>query len=481
MPDISTGRQPPLAKGTATTGRVAPGVVSHVTPATQRDVTRPYFLREETPPAATPLSLPASPFAGGIPLDTTGGGRILGGGLGSLVRRDFPALDQRVNGRPLVWLDNAATTHKPQSVIDRVRRFYEKENSNIHRAAHTLASRATEAYEEARATVARFLGAGQSSQIVFVRGTTEGINLIAQSGGQRFVSEGDEIVLSELEHHSNIVPWQLLCERTGARIRVLPVDDDGNLRLEELERVLTDRTRFVAVTQVSNAIGTIVPLYAVIEAAHAHGALVVVDGAQSAAHLPVSVLELDADFFVFSGHKVFGPTGIGAVFGRQSLLETMPPWQGGGSMIDQVTMDRSTYAPVPNKFEAGTGHIAGAVGLAAALDYVDRLGRPAIALYEHELMDHMVATLETVPGLCFVGNPQARASSLSFVIEGLEPESVADHLDRDGIAVRAGHHCAQPILRRFGLTRTVRPSLALYNTPEDIDALGTSLRALVSS
>ena len=399
--------------------------------------------------------------------------------LGAGLRGDFPALDQSVNGKRLVWLDNAATTQKPQVVIDRVRRFYERENSNIHRAAHTLAARATEVYEDARATVARFIGARDASEIVFVRGTTEAINLVAFSAGARWVGEGDEIVVSELEHHSNIVPWQLLAERSGAQIKVLPVDDDGNLRIDELGRILNPRTRLVAVTQVSNAIGTIVPIEPIVQAAHAYGALVVVDGAQSAAHLPVNVSASDVDFFAFSGHKTFGPTGIGALYGKKELLDAMPPWHGGGSMIDQVWFERSTYAPVPAKFEAGTGHIAGAAGLAAALDYIDEVGRPAIAEYEHELMQCLVGVLRALPRVRLIGNPVQRQGAVSFVVEGMESTDVARHLDGDGIAVRAGHHCAQPILRRFGLTSTVRPSLALYNTTDDIEALGDSLRRLL--
>jgi cysteine desulfurase/selenocysteine lyase len=388
-------------------------------------------------------------------------------------------LREKVNGRRLVWFDSAATTHKPQVVIDRVRRFYQAENSNVHRAAHTPAARATEIYESARGTVARFLGAAEASEIVFTRGTTEAINLVAHSAGARFVGEGDEIVLSELEHHSNIVPWQFLAERTGARIRVIPTDEAGDLRLDELPRLLGPRTRIVAVTAASNAIGTVVPLQPLVEAAHACGALVVVDGAQSVAHLPMSVATLDVDFFAFSGHKIFGPTGIGALYGKRHLLEEMPPWQGGGSMIDTVTMQRSTFAAVPAKFEAGTGHIAGAAGLAAALEYVEGIGRTAIAEHEHGLMAHLVERLAELPGLHIVGHPRMRASAVSFLVDGVEPEEVAHRLDQDGIAVRAGHHCAQPILRRFGLTKTVRPSIALYNTWDDVAELVASLRRLV--
>lgn len=400
--------------------------------------------------------------------------------MSRLVRDDFPALREEVSGRRLVWLDSAATTQKPQVVIDRLRRFYEVENSNVHRAAHSAAARATEIYEGARATVARFIGATDSSEIIFTRSTTESINLVAYSAGAYFVSDGDEILLSELEHHSNIVPWQLLAERTGARVRSVPVDDDGNLRLDQLERLLNDRTRIVAVTAASNAIGTIVPLQPVIAAAHAYGALVLVDGAQSVAHLPLSVSALDIDFFAFSGHKIFGPTGIGALYGKRHLLEAMPPWQGGGSMIDHVTLDRSTYAAVPAKFEAGTGHIAGAAGLATALGYVERLGPRAIGEYEHGLMNYLVNALGELPGACIVGNPSVRGSAVSFVIDGIEPGDIAAHLDGDGIAVRAGHHCAQPILRRLGYTQTVRPSIAVYNSEEDVDYLMLSLHRLVS-
>ena len=422
----------------------------------------PYFL---TAPDSGPSTAGAAPSRGR---------------LRALVARDFPALRERINGRRLVWMDSAATTHKPQVVIDRVRRFYEAENSNVHRAAHTPAARATEIYESARATVARFIGADDPSEIVFTRGATEALNLVAHSAGARFVRDGDEIVLSELEHHSNIVPWQFLAERTGARIKVLPTDDAGDLRLDEVERVLGPRTRIVAVTAASNAIGTIVPLSPLIEAAHAYGALVVVDGAQSVAHLPTDVAAMDIDFFAFSGHKVFGPTGIGALYGKRHLLEEMPPWQGGGSMIDTVTMEHSTFAPVPAKFEAGTGHIAGAAGLATALEYVEGIGLLAIAEYEHELMRHMVERLTAQAGVRIVGNPRMRGSAVSFLVDGVEPEEVANHLDRDGIAVRAGHHCAQPVLRRFGLTKTVRPSIALYNTREDVDQLVASVHRLVT-
>lgn len=441
------------------------------------------------PGSPNPAYVGALPGQGGMPYFLTDTAAVAHwsphawdhGELGSLVRGDFPALDQKVNGRRLVWLDNGATTQKPRVVIDRLRDFYERENSNIHRAAHTLAGRATDIYEDARHTVARFLGAADPSEVVFVRGTTEAINLVAHSAGALVVRAGDEIVVSELEHHANIVPWQMLAERSGATIKVFRSDGAGNLGLSELERVLSERTRIVAITAVSNSIGTVVPLPPLIQAAHARGALVVVDGAQSVAHLPVDVAALDADFFAFSGHKVFGPTGIGALYGKRHLLDAMPPWQGGGSMIDTVTMERSTYADVPAKFEAGTGHIAGAAGLAAALDYLEGLGRPAVAEYEHALMNHLVVRLAGLPKVQVVGNPMVRGSALSFVVDGVEAEDVARHLDQDGIAVRAGHHCAQPALARFGLTKTVRPSLALYNTHSDIEELGSSLQRLLRS
>ncbi|WP_435271373.1 SufS family cysteine desulfurase [Streptomyces sp. 1222.5] len=459
-------------------------------PSTERSQELPYFQRygienergwESSDRTSSPLEvqqrqpyfLESSSLRGEAHPSTTS--------LGIQARRDFPALAQRVNGHRLIWLDNAATTQKPRVVINKVHRFYETDNSNIHRAAHTLAARATDAYEHARSVVARFLGSQSPEQIVFVRGTTEAINLIAHSAGQRFITEGDEIVVTELEHHSNIVPWQLLCERSGAVLKVLPVDDRGNLRLDALYRVIGGRTKIVAVTQVANSIGTVVPVCAVSAAAHSVGALVVVDGAQSAAHFPVDVTELDADFYAFSGHKVYGPTGIGVLYGKRNLLETMPPWHGGGSMINQVTFERTTYAQIPAKFEAGTGHIAGAVGLAAALEYVDHVGRSAIERHEHVLMEHLLETLEAIPLLRIVANPDVRAGSVSFVVDGFEPARVAAHLDRHGIAVRAGHHCAQPLLRHFGLVATVRPSLGLYNCLEDVETLGACLRRLVRS
>jgi len=396
------------------------------------------------------------------------------------VRKDFPILNQQVHGRPLVWLDNAATTQKPQAVIDRLSRFYETENSNIHRAAHALAARATDAYEGAREKVRTFLNAPSSSNIVFTRGTTEAINLVAQSWGRKNIGAGDEIVVSWLEHHANIVPWQQLASETGARLRVIPVDDRGQIILEEYERLLGPRTKLVSVTQVSNALGTVTPVQELIAIAHRHGIRILIDGAQSVSHMPVDVQALDCDFLVFSGHKIFAPTGIGALYGKQELLDAMPPWQGGGNMIADVTFERTVYQGAPNKFEAGTGNIADAVGLGEALDYVQRLGREAISRHEHDLIVYATDGLTQIPGLRTIGTAAEKAGVISFVLEGLRSEDVGSALDKHGIAVRSGHHCAQPILRRFGVEATVRPSFAPYNTREDIDALVQAVQAIKS-
>lgn len=394
------------------------------------------------------------------------------------LKREFPILEQRVHGKRLVWLDNAATTQKPQAVIDRLSRFYETENSNIHRAAHTLAARATDAYESARETVRRFLNAPTTKDLIFVRGATEGINLIAQSWGRRHVHAGDEIVISWLEHHANIVPWQQLCQERGATLKVAPVDDDGQILLEAYEALLTPKTRLVAFTQVSNALGTITPAKQMVELAHRVGAKVLVDGAQAVSHLRVDVQALDCDFYVFSGHKVFAPTGIGAVFARHELMDASPPWQGGGNMIKDVTFERTVFHPSPQRFEAGTGNIADAVGLGAALDWLSRVGLETVARYEHELLEYATGCLLTVPGLRLYGTAPDKAGVLSFTLEGQHTEQVGALLDREGIAVRSGHHCAQPILRRFGLEASVRASLAPYNTVEDIDTLVAALRRL---
>lgn len=396
----------------------------------------------------------------------------------NVVKRDFPILRERVHGKPLIWLDSAATTQKPQSVIDRISYFYEHENSNVHRAAHAMAARATDAYEAARDKVRAFLGAPSAQNIVFVRGATEGINLVAQSWGRRNIDAGDEIVITHLEHHANIVPWQQLCRERGAKLRVAPVDSRGDVILEEYEKLLGPKTRLVAMTQVSNALGTIVPVREMTQMAQRHGARVLIDGAQAVSHMPVDVQTLGCDFYVFSGHKVFAPTGIGALFGKADVLEAMPPWQGGGNMIADVTFERTIYQAPPYRFEAGTGNIADAVGLGAAIDYVTELGMENIQRYEHELLHYAEGRLATVPGLHMIANPREKAGVLSFVLDGQRSEDVGSALDQDGIAVRSGHHCAQPILRRFGHESTVRASLAPYNTPEDIDALVRTLSKL---
>ncbi|MGJ7579676.1 family 2A encapsulin nanocompartment cargo protein cysteine desulfurase [Variovorax sp. RHLX14] len=394
------------------------------------------------------------------------------------VRRDFPILKERVNGRQLVWFDNAATTHKPQSVIDRIAHFYEHENSNIHRAAHELAARATDAYEGARERVRKFINAPDVNEVIFVRGTTEAINLVAKSWGGQHVGEGDEIIVSNLEHHANIVPWQQLASAKGAKLRVIPVDDSGQVLLDEYRKLLNDRTKIVAVTQVSNALGTVVPVKEIVELAHRAGAVALVDGAQSVSHMRVDVQDIGADFFVFSGHKVFGPTGIGVVWGKREVLEDMPPWQGGGNMIADVTFEKTVFQPIPNKFEAGTGNIADAVGLGAAIDYVNRVGIENIARYEHELLVYGMQQLRTVPGVRLIGTAADKASVMSFVLDGYTTEEVGHALNDEGIAVRTGHHCAQPILRRFGVETTVRPSLAFYNTFDEIDLLVRVVRKL---
>ena len=397
------------------------------------------------------------------------------------IRRDFPILQERVNGKQLVWFDNAATTQKPQAVIDRLSYFYAHENSNIHRAAHELAARATDAYEGAREKVRQFINAPDVNEVIFVRGTTEAINLVAKSWGAQHVGKGDEIIVSHLEHHANIVPWQQLASAKGARLRVIPVDDSGQVLLDEYAKLLNDRTKIVSVTQVSNALGTIVPVKQIVEMAHRAGAVALVDGAQSVSHMPVDVQDIGADFFVFSGHKVFGPTGIGVLWGKRAVLEDMPPWQGGGNMIADVTFEKTQFQPIPNKFEAGTGNIADAVGLGAAIDYVTRLGMHNIDRYEHELLAYGMQQLATVPGVRLIGTAQDKASVMSFVLKGYTTEEVGQALNEEGIAVRTGHHCAQPILRRMGVETTVRPSLAFYNTFEEVDRLVAVVLQLASA
>ncbi|MGH7498065.1 MAG: SufS family cysteine desulfurase [Gemmatimonadales bacterium] len=392
------------------------------------------------------------------------------------LREDFPILSQRIRGKPLVYLDNAATTHKPQSVIDAVTRFYSAENANIHRGVHYLSEQATMAYEEVRERVARFLNAPSSRQIIFTRGTTEAINLVAQSFGRNALRPGDEVLITGMEHHSNIVPWQLVAEATGATVKAVPITDAGELDLDAFDRLLSDRTRIVALVHLSNALGTINPVRDLVARAHARGVPVLVDGAQSASHLGVDVQKIDCDFFACSGHKIYGPTGVGVLYGRAELLERMPPWQGGGDMISSVTLERSTWAAVPAKFEAGTPMIAQVMGLGAALAYVESVGLPAIAAWEEELLALATARVSEVPGIRIVGTAREKASVLSFVVEGVHPHDVGAVLDDDGIAIRAGHHCAQPVMHRFGIPATARASFAFYNTPAEIDALAQGLK-----
>ncbi|MDP3088781.1 MAG: family 2A encapsulin nanocompartment cargo protein cysteine desulfurase [Methylotenera sp.] len=432
------------------------------------DTTGFYFLQEaQSNLNASPLNQTAPlPAAAHPPFDA------------DLVRKDFPILQELVNGRPLIWFDNAATTQKPQAVIDRISYFYQHENSNIHRAAHELAARATDAYEDARETVRRFINAPSVDNIVFVRGTTEAINLVAKTWGKKHLGAGDEILISHLEHHANIVPWQQLCQETGAKLKVAPVDDSGQILLAEYQKLLTSRVKLVSFTQVSNALGTVTPAKEMIQMAHRAGAKVLLDGAQSVSHMRSDVQALDPDFFVFSGHKVFGPTGIGALYGKPELLDDMPAWQGGGNMIQDVTFDKTVYHEAPSKFEAGTGNIADAVGLGAALEYVERIGIDNIARYEHELLVYATAAMQKVPGLHLVGTAAEKASVLSFTLDGYKSEEVGAALNKEGIAVRSGHHCAQPILRRFGLETTVRPSLAFYNTRAEVDVMVNALLRL---
>ena len=386
-------------------------------------------------------------------------------------RADFPILRQRVHGKPLVYLDNAATTQKPQSVIDAVVRYYAHDNANVHRGVHALSQQATDAYEAARSRVQRFVNARAVDEIVFVRGTTEAINLVAQSYARPRMQPGDEILISAMEHHSNIVPWQLVCEQTGAVLKVAPIGDTGELEMEAFDALLGPRTRLVAITQLSNALGTIVPIERIVAAAHAMGVPVLVDGAQAVSHLAVDVRALDCDFFAFSGHKVFGPTGIGALYGKADLLNAMPPYQGGGDMIRSVSFARTEYNDLPWKFEAGTPNVAGAIGLGAALDYVSALGIDAIAAHEHDLLAHATQEASRIPGLRIIGTAPRKASILSFVLDGVHPHDIGTILDRGGVAIRAGHHCAMPLMQRFGIAGTARASFALYNTRDDVDAL----------
>ena len=391
------------------------------------------------------------------------------------VRADFPALRQRVHGRPLVYLDNAATTQKPDAVLRALRRHYRRDNANVRRGVHTLGARATAAYERARAVVRRFLGAADDGEIVFTRGTTEAINLVAASFGRMHVGPGDEVLVTEMEHHANIVPWQMLCRATGAVLRVAPIDDDGTLVVDAFARLLGPRTRIATFAHVSNALGTLNPVAELTALAHAAGAAVVIDGAQAVAHVPVDVHAIDCDFYACSAHKLYGPTGVGALYGRAALLEAMPPWQGGGEMVRTVTWDTATYERPPHRFEAGTPPIAAAVGMAAAIEYLAGLDRRALAAHEADLLAYAARTLAAVPGLRFVGTAPRKVGGHSFVLDGHHPHDVATLLDGEGVAVRAGHHCAQPVLRRLGVAATLRASFALYNRRRDVDRLAAAL------
>ena len=405
-------------------------------------------------------------------------GIIIGPKTLAQIRSDFPILNEKINGYDLVWLDNGATTQRPRAVIDRLKYYYEHENSNVHRGAHELAARSTDAYENARQITADFIGAPSKDNIVFVRGTTEAINLVANAYVKPMLKPGDEIILTMLEHHANIVPWQLVCEETGAVIKVVPVDKTGQIIISEYEKLFTNRTRFVSATHVSNALGTVTPVEEIVAIAHAHGVRTLIDGAQSIAHIPINVSALDTDFFVFSGHKIFAPTGIGAVYGKSDVLEAARPYHGGGNMIKDVTFERTIYNPAPNKFEAGTGSIADAVGLGAALEYLNAIGMPEVNRHEHELLVYAMSEMRKINGLHLIGTASNKASVLSFVLDGVNNEAVGQRLNELGIAVRTGHHCAQPILRHFGLEGTVRPTLALYNSFGDIDRLVQGIRTL---
>jgi cysteine desulfurase/selenocysteine lyase len=391
------------------------------------------------------------------------------------VRADFPILAREVNGKPLVYLDNAATTQKPQRVIDSMIHYYTFENSNIHRGVHTLSELATESYEQARAIVQRFLNAAESREIIFVRGATEGVNLVAQTWGRSNIARGDEIVISAMEHHSNIVPWQILCEQQGASLRVAPVSDAGELLFDEFEKLLGPKTRLVAMAHVSNALGTVNPVRKIVQAARRVNARVLLDGAQAVPHMTVDVRAIDCDFYVFSGHKIYAPTGIGILYGKAELLEAMPPYQGGGDMISSVTFEKTLYNRLPYKFEAGTPHVSGAIGLGAAIEYVNSIGIDRIARQEKQVLAYGTKRLLQIPGLRLIGTAREKEGILSFVLEGIHPHDVGTILDQEGIAIRTGHHCAQPLMDRFGVPATARASLALYNTIEEMDALASGV------
>jgi cysteine desulfurase/selenocysteine lyase len=395
------------------------------------------------------------------------------------IREDFPILRREVNGKPLVYLDNAATSQKPQVVIETINHYYAADNANIHRGVHFLSQLATREYEEARVKIKRFINAGDAHEVIYTRGATEGINLVAQSYGRKFVREGDEIIISTMEHHSNIVPWQMLCEYSGARLRVIPINDHGELLLDEFAAMLNARTKIVAVTHLSNALGTINPVKRIIEMAHSQDVPVLLDGAQAAPHLAVDVRDLDCDFYVFSGHKMCGPTGIGVLYGKAEWLNMMPPWQGGGDMIASVDFEKTTYNSLPYKFEAGTPHISGGIGLGVAIDYLTGIGLDRIAAYEHELLDYATETIGAIKGVQIIGTAREKASVLSFTLDNVHPHDIGTILDQEGIAVRAGHHCAQPVMKRFKVPATARASFAFYNTKEEIDSLAEGLQRVI--
>ena len=391
------------------------------------------------------------------------------------LRQDFPILQRVVRGKQLVYLDNAATTQKPQQVIDAIGHYYAETNSNVHRGVHYLSEQATLHYEGARRKVAQFLNAESEREIIFTRGTTEAINLVAASFGRKFLREGDEVLLTEMEHHSNIVPWQIACELSGATLRVVPINDDGELMMDQFRQILSPKTKLVAAVHLSNALGTINPAREIVELAHSVGAYALLDGAQAVSHLPVDVRALDADFYAFSGHKIFGPTGIGVLYGKAALLESMPPYQGGGDMIRSVSFQRTIYNDIPYKFEAGTPHIAGAIGLAAALEYVQEIGLQRIAAWEHELLEYGTNLLQEIPGLRIIGTARQKSSVLSFVLESAHPHDIGTIIDNDGVAIRTGHHCAEPVMHRFGVPATARASVAFYNTREELRALARAI------
>jgi cysteine desulfurase/selenocysteine lyase len=392
-----------------------------------------------------------------------------------IVRKDFPLLKRMVHGKPLVYLDNAATSQKPLSVIEAIERYYSEENANIHRGVHWLSDRATEAYENARARIARYINAAKPQEVIFTRGTTESINLVAFSWGWKNLRDGDEVLISAMEHHSNIVPWQMICAKTGAKLRVIPVSDNGDILLDEYRNLLNPKTRIVAVTHVSNVLGTVNPIAEMVQWAHDNGSLFLLDGAQSIPHMDVNVRDLDCDFFAFSGHKLFGPTGIGVLYGKFALLEEMDPYQGGGDMIRSVTFEKTIYNSVPHKFEAGTPHIAGGIGLGEAIVYLEKLNRHAAEIHETNLLHYGESLLRHIPGVRIIGNAKEKAGAISFLMDGVHPHDIGTILDQEGIAIRTGHHCCQPLMERFGIPATARASLAFYNSREDLDALAEAL------